>query len=105
MPPLSALLQVTDQVPIARCSDCKCKRPLVHFEGRRCRYLTCIRCRNSATRQRSPPSEAMINCDELDEFYGQFHHNPALLIKVHLPDNFVDLPVGDNARHFIVHLY
>ncbi|ORX48527.1 hypothetical protein DM01DRAFT_1338584, partial [Hesseltinella vesiculosa] len=105
MPPLNALLQVTDQVPIARCSDCKCKRPLVHFEGRRCWCRTCIRCRNSATRQRSPPSEAMINWDELDEFYGQFRHNPALPINVHLPDNLVDLPAGDIVRHFIVHLY
>ncbi|ORX61675.1 hypothetical protein DM01DRAFT_1332268 [Hesseltinella vesiculosa] len=95
MPPLNALLQVTDQVPIARCSDCKCKRPLVHFEARRC----------CATRQRSPPSEAMINWDELDEFNGQFHRNPALPINVHLPDNLVDLPVDDIVRHFIVHLY
>ncbi|ORX45529.1 hypothetical protein DM01DRAFT_1410995 [Hesseltinella vesiculosa] len=51
------------------------------------------------------PSEAMINWDELDEFYGQFRHNPALPINVHLPDNLVDLPVGDIVRHFIVHLY
>ncbi|ORX47508.1 hypothetical protein DM01DRAFT_1339139 [Hesseltinella vesiculosa] len=100
MPPLNALLQVTDQVPIARCSDCKCKRPPVHFEGRRCRYSTCIRCRNSAARQRSPPSEAMINWDVLDEFYGQFRHNPALPIKVHLPDNLVDLLVGDICASF-----
>ncbi|ORX53677.1 hypothetical protein DM01DRAFT_1407811 [Hesseltinella vesiculosa] len=49
---------------------------------RRCWYLTCIRCRNSATRQRSPPSETMINWDELDEFYDQFRHNPALPINV-----------------------
>ncbi|ORX51610.1 hypothetical protein DM01DRAFT_1081129 [Hesseltinella vesiculosa] len=46
---------VTAPAPFARCSDCKCKRPLVHFEGRRCWYLTCIRCRNSSTQQRSPP--------------------------------------------------
>ncbi|ORX55555.1 hypothetical protein DM01DRAFT_1373302 [Hesseltinella vesiculosa] len=90
MSPLNTLLQVTDQVPVARCSDCKCKRPLVHFEGRGCWYRTCIRCRNSTTRQQSPPSEAMINWDVLDEFYGQFRHNPALPIKVHLPDNLVD---------------
>ncbi|ORX48478.1 hypothetical protein DM01DRAFT_1338527 [Hesseltinella vesiculosa] len=43
----------------------------------------------------------MINWDVLDEFYGQFRHNPALPIKVRLPD----LPVGDIVRHFIVHLY
>ncbi|ORX47688.1 hypothetical protein DM01DRAFT_1338908, partial [Hesseltinella vesiculosa] len=47
----------------------------------------------------------MINWDELDEIYGQFRHNPALHINVHLPDNLVDLPVGDIARHVIVHLY
>ncbi|ORX48485.1 hypothetical protein DM01DRAFT_1338536 [Hesseltinella vesiculosa] len=47
----------------------------------------------------------MMNWDELDEFYGQFRHNPALPIKVHLPDNLVDLPVGDIVGHFIVHLY
>ncbi|ORX51667.1 hypothetical protein DM01DRAFT_1375387 [Hesseltinella vesiculosa] len=76
-----------------------------HFIARRrCWCLTCIRCQNSATRQRSPPSEAMINWDELDEFYGQFRHNAALPINLHLPDNFVDLPVGDIARHVIVHL-
>ncbi|ORX56362.1 hypothetical protein DM01DRAFT_1019213 [Hesseltinella vesiculosa] len=96
---------VPEPVPFARCSDCKCKRPLVQFEGRRCWYLTCIRCRNSATRQRSPPSEAMIDWDELDDFYVQFRHNPALPINVHLPDNLVDEPVGDIVRHFIVHLY
>ncbi|ORX53082.1 hypothetical protein DM01DRAFT_1336274 [Hesseltinella vesiculosa] len=47
----------------------------------------------------------MINWDELDEFNGQFRHNPALPINVHLPDNLVDLAVGDIVRHFIVHLY
>ncbi|ORX52374.1 hypothetical protein DM01DRAFT_1336741 [Hesseltinella vesiculosa] len=96
---------VTAPAPFVRCSDCKCKRPLVHFEGRRCWYLTCIRCRNSGTQQRSPPPEAMINWDELDEFYSQFRHNPSLPINMHLPSNLVDMPVGEIMRRFIVHFF
>ncbi|ORX45516.1 hypothetical protein DM01DRAFT_1172190 [Hesseltinella vesiculosa] len=33
---------VSDVAPLAQCSDCKCKRHLPEFEGRRCWYRTCV---------------------------------------------------------------
>ncbi|ORX50824.1 hypothetical protein DM01DRAFT_1337419 [Hesseltinella vesiculosa] len=86
MPPLNALLQVTDQVPIARCSDCKCKRPLVHFEGRRYWHLTCIRCR---TMNFMASSVTTLLC----------------LSKCIFLTTLSTCRLTTFARHFIVHLY
>ncbi|ORX44761.1 hypothetical protein DM01DRAFT_1378334 [Hesseltinella vesiculosa] len=95
----------TATAPLAHCSDCKSNRALIEFEGRRCWYRTCIRCRNKATEQRTPPSEAMINWDEFSEFYSQFSENTNLPINMHLPDELVGVPVDTIIRRLIVYIY
>ncbi|ORX61601.1 hypothetical protein DM01DRAFT_355949 [Hesseltinella vesiculosa] len=96
---------VSDVAPLARCSDCKCKRYLPEFEGRRCWYRTCKRCRSSGTRQRSPPAEAMIQWNDLTEVYSQFSNSVVLPLNIYLPDDLASMPEDCIIRHVITHVY
>ncbi|ORX62306.1 hypothetical protein DM01DRAFT_1331748, partial [Hesseltinella vesiculosa] len=94
-----------DVAPLAQCSDCKCKRHLPEFEGHRCWYRTCMRCRSSGTRQRTPPAEAMIHWDDLGEIYSQFGNNAVLPLNIHLPDDLASMPEDYIIRRVIAHVY
>ncbi|ORX61367.1 hypothetical protein DM01DRAFT_1331974 [Hesseltinella vesiculosa] len=104
--PHPRLIQSTSAAaPLAHCSDCKSKRALIEFEGRRCWYRTCIRCRNKATDQRTPPPEAMLDWDDFSDFYSQFSENRTLPVNMHLPDELVGVPVDDIIRRLVVYIY
>ncbi|ORX56955.1 hypothetical protein DM01DRAFT_1382350 [Hesseltinella vesiculosa] len=90
----------------AQCSDCKCKRPLSQFQGRRSWYKTCIRCRNRGTKPKVPPTgSAMIPWEGFAEFYKNFRCSKILPMNLHLPPDLVNLPQEQIVHHFIEHLH